>query len=157
MAILVRLGDVSMEILSVFQPFCLSGFVHILLTADLRNYAIATLLAEACALAVSRFVGHSRLLCLAAFAYTSIVKALRLHNRYHFRQRYGWRSDEQSYRYMSVPQAQEVYRQLAQWDFPFLFEFGWIVEIFKVFLNNFFLGSGRRVFDTSISGYWSLG
>lgn len=45
---------------------------------------------------------------------------------------YGFTDDLESYKDMTPDQSQTVLKNLAEWDCPFLYEFGWISEFFKV-------------------------
>lgn len=84
--------------------------------------------------------------------YVALVRYLRFGNVNSLKAKYGFSDDPRSYEHMTVEQAQEVERNLAEWDFPFLFEFGWIIEFLRVcgqsiserillaFLRNPFMG-----------------
>ena len=115
----------------------MAKFLQSLLKTQLCSFFTAAFFLRTCGLASGFCHGNTLLVCLVAFSYTLIIKTLRLYSRYTFQRRYGWGNDWQSYRHMSVSQAQEVYYQLAQRDFPFLYEFGWIIEIFKVRKGEF--------------------
>ena len=64
--------------------------------------------------------------------YLGLVRYLRHRNINRLKQKYGFTADKDSYKDMTVEQAQEIERNIAEWDFPCLFEFGWIVEFLKV-------------------------
>ena len=48
------------------------------------------------------------------------------------KKRYGFTDELKSYKYMTPDEAQAVLKNIAEWDSPFVFEFGWISEFFKV-------------------------
>jgi hypothetical protein len=52
--------------------------------------------------------------------------------------KHGFTDDPASYENMTVQQAQEVERNMAEWEFPRLWQFGWISDFFRV---NLFLHS----------------
>ena len=64
--------------------------------------------------------------------YLSIIKHLRYLNVDQLKHKYHYTRDKSTFQHMTVQQAQDIQRNLAEHDFPFLFEFGWIVEFFKV-------------------------
>lgn len=76
--------------------------------------------------------------------YMSLVAYFRFNNVNRLKTKYGFSSDSRSFYKMTVEQAQEVQRNMAEWDFPALYEFGWIVEVFKV-------GGTASIYDTSVS------
>ncbi|KAL9119012.1 MAG: hypothetical protein Q9187_004432, partial [Circinaria calcarea] len=63
--------------------------------------------------------------------YLGLVRCLRYRNVNRLKKKYGFTADKESYKGMTVEQAQEIERNMAEWDFPCLFEFGWIVEFLK--------------------------
>lgn len=87
-------------------------------------------------------------------SYVALVQYLRFSNVNSLKAKYGFSDDSRSYEHMTVEQAQEVERNLAEWDFPFLFEFGWIIEFLKVCGQSIsryfspFLGTHSRVLWT---------
>ena len=54
---------------------------------------------------------------------------------------YGFSDNFESYRDMTPDVAQVVLKNLAEFDFPFTFEFGWISEFFKVRTDFWAYGS----------------
>lgn len=60
------------------------------------------------------------------------VRRYRFKNVNDLKKRHGFTNDPRTYMNMTVEQAQEVERNMAEHDFPFLFEFGWIFNFFKV-------------------------
>ena len=70
---------------------------------------------------------------LGILAYHVIqVHRYRFKNLHDLKKRHGFTSDPSTYLNMTVEQAQEVYKNLAMNEFPFLFEFGWLINFFKV-------------------------
>ena len=65
-------------------------------------------------------------------AYVNLVKVYRYRNVKRLMTKYGFNNDFRSYENMTVETAQEVYFNLARYDMPFLFEFGWILNFLKV-------------------------
>ena len=68
----------------------------------------------------------------ALFAYVHLVKVYRHRNVKRLMTKYGYNDDFKSYEHMTVEIAQEIYFNLARYDMPFLFEFGWIFNFLKV-------------------------
>ena len=68
----------------------------------------------------------------AVFAYVNLVKIYRYRNVRRLMNKYGYNNDFKSYEHMTVEIAQEIYFNLARYDMPFLFEFGWILQFLKV-------------------------
>ena len=66
------------------------------------------------------------------FAYVNLVKVYRYRNVKKLMTKYGYNDDFKSYEHMTVEIAQEIYFNLARYDMPFLFEFGWIFNFLKV-------------------------
>ena len=64
--------------------------------------------------------------------YLGLARYLRYRNVNRLKQKYGFTANKESYKDMTVEQAQEIERNMAEWDFPAIFEFGWIVEFLKV-------------------------
>ena len=64
--------------------------------------------------------------------YMSTVRYLRFNNVSRLKKYYGYTSEKHTFKDMTIEQAQEIERNLAEWDFPLVFEFGWIVEFLKV-------------------------
>ena len=65
-------------------------------------------------------------------AYVNLVKVYRYRNVKRLMTKYGYNNDFKSYEHMTVETAQEIYFNLARYDMPFLFEFGWILNFLKV-------------------------
>ena len=72
------------------------------------------------------------LLCLMLPFYMLIVRYFRYQRVNMIKKCYGFTDDLKSYEDMTPDQAQAVLKNLAEWDFSFVFEFGWISEFFKV-------------------------
>ena len=68
----------------------------------------------------------------ALVAYVNLVKVYRYRNVKKLMTKYGYNNDFKSYEHMTVEIAQEIYFNLARYDMPFLFEFGWILNFLKV-------------------------
>ena len=68
----------------------------------------------------------------ALVAYINLVKVYRYRNVKRLMTKYGYNNDFKSYEHMTVEIAQEIYFNLARYDMPFLFEFGWILNFLKV-------------------------
>lgn len=64
--------------------------------------------------------------------YMFLVAYFRFNNVNSLKRKHGFTSDPRSFDKMTVEQAQEVQRNIAEWDFPALYEFGWIIEFLKV-------------------------
>ena len=79
-------------------------------------------------------VGGGAILSLfsALDAYVNLVKVYRYRNVKRLMTKYGYNNDFKSYEHMTVESAQEIYFNLARYDMPFLFEFGWILNFLKV-------------------------
>ncbi|KAF2764538.1 hypothetical protein EJ03DRAFT_339718 [Teratosphaeria nubilosa] len=45
--------------------------------------------------------------------------------------KYGFTDDPKTYEKMTLEQAQEVERNIAEWEFPRLFQFGWLSDFFR--------------------------
>ena len=71
-------------------------------------------------------------LCLMLPSYMLIVRHFRYQRVNTIKKRYGFTDDLESYKDMTPDVSQAVLKNLAEWDFPFVFEFGWISEFFKV-------------------------
>ena len=71
-------------------------------------------------------------LCLMLPSYMLIVRHFRYQRVNTIKKRYGFTDDPDSYKDMTPDVSQAVLKNLAEWDFPFVFEFGWISEFFKV-------------------------
>ncbi|KAA6406716.1 MAG: hypothetical protein FRX48_09439 [Lasallia pustulata] len=63
--------------------------------------------------------------------YMSLVAYFRFNNVNRLKTKHGFTADARSFEKMTVEQAQEVQRNMAEWDFPALYEFGWLIEFFK--------------------------
>ena len=74
----------------------------------------------------------STLLFLMLPAYMFIVRLFRYQRVNMIKLRYGFTDDFDSYKDMTPNVSQAVLKNLAEWDCPFVFEFGWISEFFKV-------------------------
>ena len=64
--------------------------------------------------------------------YLLIVRQFRYQRVNMIKKRYGFTDDPKSYKDMTPDEAQATLKNLAEWDCPFVFEFGWISEFFKV-------------------------
>lgn len=64
--------------------------------------------------------------------YMLLVRSLRYRNLELIKHKYSFANDGYNYKDMSVETAQEIYRNIAAWDMPFAFEFGWIINFLKV-------------------------
>lgn len=71
-------------------------------------------------------------ICLVLPSYMLIVRHFRYQGVNKVKKRYGFTDDLDSYKDMTPDESQAVLRNLAEWDCPFVFEFGWISEFFKV-------------------------
>ena len=71
-------------------------------------------------------------LCLVLPSYMLIVRHFRYQRVNMIKKRYGFMDGSESYKDMTPEEAQAVLKNLAEWDSPFVFEFGWISEFFKV-------------------------
>ena len=69
-------------------------------------------------------------------AYVNLVKVYRYRNVKRLMTKYGYNNDFKSYQHMTVETAQEIYFNLARYDMPFLFEFGWILNFLKVSVKS---------------------
>ena len=97
-----------------------------------------------------RLVGEVILSLLGALvAYAHLVKVYRYRNVKRLMTKYGYNDDFKSYEHMTVEIAQEIYYNLARYDMPFLFEFGWIINFLKV--SDIF----HRACDSYYSSYLS--
>ena len=65
-------------------------------------------------------------------SYMLIVRHVRYQRVNMIKTRYGFTDKYDSYKAMTPDESQAVLKNLAEWDFPFLFEFGWISQFFKV-------------------------
>ena len=67
----------------------------------------------------------------AALAYTP-----HQHSRYarinDLKQKFGFTDDPETWKDMTVEQAQEVESNMAEWEFPRLFQFAWISDFLRV-------------------------
>ena len=50
--------------------------------------------------------------------------------------KYGFTDNPKTFENMTVDQAQEVERNMAEWEFPRLWQFGWISDFLRVWLSN---------------------
>ena len=64
--------------------------------------------------------------------YMLIVRCFRYQRVNKIKKGYGFTNNPNSYNNMTPDEAQAILKNLAEWDFPFVFEFGWISEFFKV-------------------------
>ena len=97
-----------------------------------------------------RLIGGVILSLLGALvAYAHLVKVYRYRNVKRLMTKYGYNDDFKSYEHMTVEIAQEIYFNLARYDMPFLFEFGWIINFLKV--SDIF----HRAYDGYYSSYMS--
>ena len=71
-------------------------------------------------------------LSLTVPSYLLIVHHFRFQRVNMIKKRFGFTNDHNSYKDMTPDEAQAVLKNLAEWDSPFVFEFGWISEFFKV-------------------------
>lgn len=71
-------------------------------------------------------------ICLVLPSYTLIVRHFRYQRVNLIKKIYGFTDDPKSYKDMTPDEAQAVLKNIAEWDCPFVFEFGWISEFFKV-------------------------
>lgn len=71
-------------------------------------------------------------ICLVLPSYMLIVRHFRYQRVNLIKKIYGFTDDPKSYKDMAPDEAQAVLKNLAEWDCPFVFEFGWISEFFKV-------------------------
>ena len=74
-------------------------------------------------------------------SYLLLVRHFRYRRVNKIKQIYGFSDDFESYRDMTPDVAQLVLKNLAEFDFPFTFEFGWISEFFKVRADFWAYGS----------------
>lgn len=65
-------------------------------------------------------------------AYVKLVEVYRYRNVKRLMTKYGYNNNFKSYEHMTIEIAQEIYLNLARYDMPFLFEFGWIFNFLKV-------------------------
>ena len=65
-------------------------------------------------------------------SYMLIVRRFRYQRVNMIKKRYGFADTLESYKDMTPDESQAVLKNLAEWDFPFVFEFGWISEFFMV-------------------------
>ena len=65
-------------------------------------------------------------------SYLLIVHQFRYQRVNMIKKRYGFTDDPKSYKDMTPDEAQATLKNIAEWDCPFVFEFGWISEFFKV-------------------------
>lgn len=68
-------------------------------------------------------------------SYLLIVRHFRYQRVNMIKKHYGFTDNLESYKDMTPDESQAVLKNLAEWDFPFVFEFGWISEFFKVRAN----------------------
>ena len=55
------------------------------------------------------------------------------YKRLHFKKlKYGYTDKPESWENMTVEEAQEVERNMAEWEFPRLWQFGWIPDTLRV-------------------------
>lgn len=71
-------------------------------------------------------------LCFLLPSHLLIVRHFRYQRVNMIKKHYGFTDDLESYKDMTPDESQAVLKNLAEWDFPFVFEFGWISEFFKV-------------------------
>ena len=71
-------------------------------------------------------------LCISVPSWVLIVRTVRYHRVNKIKRDYAFTNNLASYNGMMPDVAQVVMKNLAEWDFPFVFEFGWISEFFKV-------------------------
>lgn len=90
-------------------------------------------------------------------SYVALVQYLRFSNVNSLKAKYGFSDDSRSYEHMTVEQAQEVERNLAEWDFPFLFEFGWIIEFLKVCGQSISEGILLAILRNPFTGFVDIG
>ena len=64
--------------------------------------------------------------------YMLVVRTFRYKRINMIKTLYGFTDDPKSYKNMTPDESQAVLKNLAEWDSPFVFEFGWISEFFKV-------------------------
>ena len=74
-------------------------------------------------------------------SYLLIVRHFRYRRVNKIKEIYGFSNDFKSYRDMTPDVSQVVLKNLAEFDFPFTFEFGWISEFFKVRADFWAYGS----------------
>ena len=78
----------------------------------------------------SRFL--ATFICSMVPSYLLIVRHFRYQRVNMIKKHYGFTDKPESYKDMKPDEAQAVLKNLAEWDSPFVFEFGWISEFFKV-------------------------
>ena len=71
-------------------------------------------------------------LCFLLPSYMLIVRHFRYQRVNMIKKQYGFTDDLKSYKAMTPDQSQAVLKNIAEWEFPFVFEFGWISQFFKV-------------------------
>ena len=64
--------------------------------------------------------------------YMLVVRCFRYQRVNTIKNHYRFTNDFGTYKDMTPDQSQAVLKNLAEWDAPFVFEFGWISEFFKV-------------------------
>ncbi|KAI9795400.1 MAG: hypothetical protein M1833_007188 [Piccolia ochrophora] len=63
--------------------------------------------------------------------YMFVVNRLRFKRVEAIKERYGFGDEPKSFQAMTVEQAQEIEHNLAEWDFPFLYEFSWLFDFLR--------------------------
>lgn len=61
-----------------------------------------------------------------------IQRKLRFARLNEIKWKYGITDDPKSWENMTVEQAQDIERNMAEWEFPRLWQFGWISDFFRV-------------------------
>ncbi|CAD6593201.1 MAG: hypothetical protein ASARMPREDX12_006932 [Alectoria sarmentosa] len=70
-------------------------------------------------------------LCFVLPSYMLIVRHFRYQRVNMIKKQHGFTDDLKSYKAMTPDQSQAVLKNIAEWESPFLFEFGWISQFFK--------------------------
>lgn len=60
--------------------------------------------------------------------------------------KYGYTDNPQSWENMTIEEAQEIERNMAEWEFPRLWQFGWISDFLRVNKLNH---TNQRITDLS--------
>ena len=107
--------------------------LFLLLVSPIPRYLIMACLTSARFWgAFFRYALPSYLLIVRHFRYRRVNKIKKI---------YGFSNDFDSYKDMTPDVSQVVLKNLAEFDFPFTFEFGWISEFFKVRADFWAYGS----------------
>lgn len=111
-------------------------FLLILLMAVLlgayQNISLASVAIKANAFIVKNPIGTTILVIILGKSFKYIQQRLRFNRLNAIKLKYGYTRDPDTWADMTIEQAQEIERNMAEWEFPCLWQFAWISDFLRV-------------------------